>query len=120
MEYKKFSYKNNKNCSFRVGNYLNNKQAMAIEILDDLGDRLYVCTVNKPDYFYEFDTATIKNYSENTGMTKFLKKLGVIDTVYSSVKCNPYAQAKDTIDYCAINIDKLKEYSSEFEYEFGF
>ena len=34
MKCKRFNYKNNKNCSFYVGNYLNNAQCMAIQILD--------------------------------------------------------------------------------------
>ena len=38
MKCKRFNYKNNKNCSFYVGNYLNNAQCMAIQILDKNGE----------------------------------------------------------------------------------
>ena len=72
-----------------------------------------------PDYLYEPDTATIKNYSENAGMTKFLEKLGIIEEIYSKRKCNPYAADNETIDYCLINIEKLKEYTNEFNYEWN-
>ena len=63
------------------------------------------------------DTATIKNYSENSGMTKFLQKLGVIEEVYSRRKSHPLALDSETIDFCQIDIEKLKEYSKEFNYE---
>ena len=116
MKYKTFKYKNYKDCYFNVSNYLYNKQSMAISIKNEDGEDITVATVNMNDYMYEPDTATIKNYSENSGITKFLERLGVIEEIYSRVQCNPYATKNETIDYCLINIDKLKEYTKEFNY----
>lgn len=119
MKYKTFNYKNYGNCYFNVGNYMYNKQSMAISIISTEGESITTVTVNMRDYMYEPNTATIKNYSENSGITKFLQKLGIIEEVYSKSKCNPYASAKETIDYCLINIDKLKEYTKNFNYEWN-
>jgi len=101
MNYKNFKYKNYTNCYFEVGTYFHNHSAMSIEIKnDDIGD-IAIATVNMPEYFYYPETATIKNYSENSGMTKFLEKLGIIKEIYSSRKCNIYASSKnETIDFC--------------------
>ena len=52
-------------------------------------------------------------------MTKFLKKLGIIEEVYTEKKCHPRALSTETIDYCLINIDKLKEYTNHFNYEWS-
>ena len=120
MEYKTFNYKNYKNCSFEVSNYATNPQSMAISIVNNRGEEKARVTVNMPDYFYSPDTATIKNYSENSGMTKFLNKLDIIETIYSKKKANPMASASETIDFCEINVEKLKEYSSKFNYEFTY
>ncbi len=119
MNCKTFKYKNYGDCYFNVGNYVYNKQSMAISIITKDGESVTVCTVNMKDYLYEPDTATIKNYSENAGMTKFLEKLGVIEEVYSKAPCNPYASKNETIDYCLINIDRLKEYTDKFNYEWS-
>lgn len=120
MEYKTFKYKKNGDCYFVVGNYLHNKQSMAISIKNVDGKDITVATVNMHDYIYEPNTATIKNYLENSGITKFLEKLGVIEEVYSRAICNPYASKNETIDYCLMNVSKLKEYTKEFNYEWGF
>ncbi len=120
MKYKTFNYKNNKNCSFEVSNYQYNPQSMAILIVNSKGEEKARVTINMPDYFYSPDTATIKNYSENSGMTKFLNKLEVIETIYTKRKAHPMASESETIDFCEINIKKLKEYSSKFNYEFTY
>lgn len=112
-----FKYKDYKKCYFEVGNYLDNSQAMSIIVKNLNGRFEEVITVNKPDYLYYPDTATIKNYSEGAGATKFLKKLGVIEEIYSSVKAHPFAEKNETIDYCAINVEKLKQYTKKFTYE---
>jgi hypothetical protein len=117
MDYKKFNYKKYKDCYFEVGNYLYNSQSMFIQIKNKEYGDLYTATVNMPDYMYLPDTATIKNYSENSGMTKLLQKLGIVEEIYTRKKCNSMASEKETIDYCQINIEKLKEYSKEFNYE---
>ena len=119
MNCKTFKYKEYGDCYFNVGNYMYNKQSMAITIMSKDGENITVATVNMNDYLYEPDTATIKNYSENAGMTKFLKNLGIIEEVYSKVQCHPNALKTETIDYCLINIDKLKEYTKNFNYEWN-
>lgn len=118
MNCKTFKYKKYGDCYFNVGNYAYNKQAMAITIMSKEGERI-IATVNMNDYLYYPDTATIKNYSENAGMTKFLEDLGIIEEVYSKVQCHPKALKTETIDYCLINIDKLKEYTKNFNYEWS-
>ena len=118
MNYKTFKYKNYEDCYFSVGSYYYNKYSMAISILNTEGESITTVTVNMKDYFYSPYTATIKNYSENSGITNFLKKLGIIEEIYSQRQCNPYASDSETIDFCLINVDKLKEYSKEFNYDF--
>lgn len=120
MECKKFNYKNYKNCTFEVGNYVYNKQVMSIQIVNEEFGDIATCTVNMPDYMYYPDTTTIKNYSENKGMTQFLIDLDIIDCVITKRKCNVYATGDETIDFCEINVDELKKYSSKFEYEYEF
>jgi hypothetical protein len=119
MKCKTFKYKNYGDCYFNVGSYLNNNQSMAISMESIDGEMITMVTVNRVDYLYGPDTATIKNYSENAGITKFLKKLGVIEEVYTRAKCNPDASKSETIDYCLMNIEKLKEYTNSFNYEWG-
>ena len=92
---------------------------MAISMESTDGEPITTVTVNMEDYLYEPDTATIKNYSENSGLTKFLEKLGVIEEVYTRAKCNPRASESETIDYCLMNIEKLKEYTNTFNYEWS-
>lgn len=118
MECKRFKYKKYKNCSFRVGNYMNNRDSMSIEILDENGEQIKVCTTNMPEYMYQKNTATIKNYLENAGMTDFLIDLDIIERINTRKNCNIYASKKETIDYCDINIEELKKYTSEFNYKF--
>lgn len=116
MKYRKFNYKNYKNCYCEVGNYTYNSQSMFIQIKNEKYGDLYTATVNMPDYMYLPDTATIRNYSENSGMTEFLRKLGIIEEIYTRRKCHPRAENNETIDFCKINIEKLKKYSKEFNY----
>lgn len=119
MKCKTFKYKNYGDCYFNVSNYLHNKQSMAISMESTDGEPITTVTVNMADYLYEPDTATIKNYSENSGLTKFLEKLGVIEEIYTRAKCNPRASEGETIDYCLMNIEKLKEYTNTFNYEWS-
>lgn len=117
MKCKKFDYKNYKNCYFEVGNYAYNSQSMFIQIKNEDEGDITTASVNMPDYLYMPETVTIKNYSENSGMTKFLKKLGILEEIYTKRKCHPLAADTETIDYCQVNIEKLKEYSKTFNYE---
>ncbi|MBP3254923.1 MAG: hypothetical protein J6M60_00315 [Clostridia bacterium] len=120
MKCKTFKYKKFNDCYFEVGNYLYNKQAMYIQIKNKKYGNIAIATVNMPEYFYSPGTTTIKNYSENSGMTEFLQKLGVIEIVYTKSRVNSLAAESETIDFCKINMEKLKEYSNKFEYEFGY
>lgn len=165
MRCKTFNYKEYKNCYFEVGNYLYNSQSMFIQIKNEDEGDIATATVNMQDYFYTPNTATIKNYSENNGMTKFLQELGIIEEIYTRKECFPKENAselteickinieerkatiisnsgecdemikslkelgiedidievlnweKETIDFCQINIDKLKQYSKKFNYK---
>lgn len=118
MKYATFKYKKYKDCWFEVANYPRNPQAMSIIINSERMVNPIVVTVNMTDYIYEENTATIKNYSENSGMTDFLINLDIIDYIYSKKQCNIYATKKETIDYCEINIEELKKYSKKFDYKF--
>lgn len=119
MECKKFNYKGNKECSFRVGSYRNNPDCMAIQMLDNKGEVIYTCTTNMPEYMYYSRSTTIKNYMENSGMTDFLLKLGVIEEIITRKKVSIYATKKfESIDFCFINLEKLKKYTSVFDYEY--
>lgn len=113
MKYKTFKYKNYTNCYFEVGNYTSSSMYIKINNSENCD---LVVTVNMSDYFYTPNTATIKNYSEGSGMTNFLLKLGIIDQVYTKRKAHPKAVPSETIDFCEINIEKLKEYNKEFNY----
>lgn len=68
-------------------------------------------------------TFTYKNYSKNSHMTKFLKKLNVISNVLYSMACNPfvvntlYTNNPQTIDTCLINTDVLREYTKDWKYD---
>lgn len=115
MKYKNFSYKKNKECYFEVFNDISNPESMCINIIDKNGKVLFNVTVYMPNYIYTPNTATIKNYSENEGMTKLLLKLGVIEFIYCSKRFHTFNN--ETIDFCLINIDKLKKYSKVFNYE---
>lgn len=120
MKYKKFDYKNYKDCYFIVSNYRNGFQPIAITIENKKVGIITTATVNMPGYCYSYEDATIKNYSENAGMTKFLKRLGIIKEIYSRRKAHPEASKSETIDFCEINIEKLKEYSKEFSCKWQF
>lgn len=117
MKCKTFKYKNYGDCFFNVGSYYYNKNSMAINMVNTEGENITTVTANMNDYFYEPNTATIKNYSENAGITKFLENLGIIEAIYSRKLCNPQANENETIDYCLINIEKLKIYTNSFNYK---
>lgn len=120
MNYKTFNYKNYKECWFEVGNYATLNKPMYIQICNKIDGDIITATVNMPGYFYLPNTTTIKNYSENSGITRFLKKLGVVNEVYSSSKINLFATNNETVDLCEINIENLKKYSKEFNYKYTY
>lgn len=113
---KTFKYKNYANCYFIVGTYLKNKSAMAITIGNDDGP-ISTCTIYDDFVFYCEGITTIKNYGENSHMTNFLKKLGIVDEVLESYPCNyNFINPSETKDVCLINMDKLKQYCKKWDY----
>jgi len=106
-KYKTFKYQNYKNCFFSVGRYqIGNNLAFQIE--SEKQGYIADCTVNIANWNYPKDSfVTIKSYSENEGMLKFLKNLGVVTEAYCKVPTG-YVCA----DACIIDLDKLKEYTA--------
>ena len=123
---KTFNYKKYKNCFFVVGTYLSDPSAMYIGIENKQDGMITDCTVYMRYTFYETGTVTIKNYSENSNMTNFLKSLKIVKKVYNRVPCNNFSETlaslksenPQTIDECEIDIDLLKEYSKEWDYNY--
>ena len=71
-----------------------------------------------PDYFYEENVAVIKNYSETYGMTDFLRKMGIVKQINTKSYFKVFGNSSnESMDYCDIDIDKLKKYSSTFNYK---
>lgn len=116
MKYKTFNYKNHNNCYFNVGSYNINKQAMLITIVNK-DEKNIIVTVNMDNYLYEPNIATIKNYDANKGMTEFLQQLGIIKDVLVKRLIPPNYSTDETVDYCIIDMNKLKEYTNQFNYK---
>ena len=113
---KTFNFKNYKNCYFNINSYAHNNLCMAISIENNKYGPLFTSTVYLERYFYEPGIICIKNYSENSGMLDLFKKLDLILRHLDSIKCNIYAADTETMELCQINLDKLKEYSKEWNY----
>lgn len=113
-----FKYKNYDNCYFVVGSYARNKEAMAISIHNDDVGPITTCTIYDDFGMYFNGVTVIKNYSENSNITNFLKKLGIVDEVLTSFPCNINLPptTKETKDICVINMATLKEYCKEWNY----
>ena len=120
---KKFNYKNYKDCYFIVGSYRANKEAISISIQNDDIGAIAICTMYIKDCLYSADMVTIKNYSENSHMTEFLMKLGIVIKVMKQFPCNPFVEDTlqtnnpQSIDVCFIDKNKLKEYSKVWNYD---
>jgi len=118
---KTFTYKNYNNCYFVVSSYAINNEAMAISIESD-GEPIATCTIYDDFGIYSDNITTIKNYSENSHITDFLKTLGVVTEIINRYPCNRFVydtlegNNPQTIDTCIINIDKLKKYCKEWHY----
>ncbi len=118
---KKFNYKNYKNCYFVVASYAANDKAMAISIENEKGP-ISVCTVYDGWSMYSEHITTIKNYSENSHMTEFLQKMGIVIDILNRTPCNEFerntinSSNPQTIDSCLIDTDKLREYAKEWHY----
>lgn len=111
---KKFEYEKYKNCSFIVSNYLSEPKPIAFVIKNNEDNEIIAkCTTYDMFQDYSNGIVTIKNYSENRGMTEFLKNLGIVTEVVQSYKCNDL-QETESIDVCKIDLKKLKAYSSEW------
>ena len=120
---KTFKYKNNKKCYFIVSSYQTNPNAIAFSIENLKQGLITTCTVYIANKSYTKGLATIKNYSENSGMTEFLKKLGIVTKVFIKKPCNDFVigtfdpENAESIDTVLIDTDKLKEYSKEWYYD---
>ena len=112
-----FEFKKNSKCQFFVSHYISDDKAIAIIIKDSTTDEL-ICKCTTYDEFseYEIGIATIKNYSENTGMTNFLRNLKIVEEVRDSYKINDMAEDTETVDICKINLERLKAYANEWHY----
>ena len=119
---KKFTYKNYRNCFFIVSSYAADEDAMAISIENNSEGPICTSTIYDRDGIYCSGITTIKNYSENSFMTKFLEELGIIESIIDRRPCNPHVyntlntEDPQTIDTCVINLEKLKEYTKEWNY----
>lgn len=120
---KKFTYKNYINCYFNVGSYLADNKAMAISIESEKDGPIATCTVFNDIGFYSENIVTIKNYSENSYMTKFLEKLGIVISILNRVICNPavydtfFTENPQTIDTCFIDTGILRQYCKKWNYD---
>lgn len=120
---KKFTYKNYKNCYFYVGSYRADPTAMAISIENINEGPITTCTIFDDMSPYSEDIVTIKNYSENSHMTDFLKKLGIIIEILNRAPCNQFVyktlQTKNpqSIDTCLIDKNILRQYCKEWRYD---
>lgn len=119
---KKFKYKDYENCYFNVATYAYNKRAMAIEIENKEDGLIRTCTVFLEDGLYTANCTIIKNYSENSGMTKFLQDLGIIVEILDRRPCNMWVTGSmdtenpESFDTCIIDQKKLKEYTKSWNY----
>lgn len=121
---KTFRFKKYPKCNFWVSHYYFDDDAIAIVIVDSVtNDVICKCTTYDIHFNYNLGIATIKNYTENVGMTDFLKDLGVVEEVIKSYILNEGIEdfggisiEKETIDVCKINIKLLKSYATEWRY----
>ena len=118
---KTFNYKKYKNCYFNVYSYMADDNAMAIVMTN--GNTLnMVCTVYNKDSFYTDGVTSIKNHSKNSHLTDFLQKLGIVVEIINRVPCNNLvvgtlnSKNPQTIDDCLIDMDLLKQYCKEWDY----
>ena len=117
---KRFNYKQYKDCYFIVSTYAANKNALAISIENEKEGPITTCTVYLTDGLYTENTAIIKNYSENSGMTKFLQELGIVIEIFDRRPCNALvantlnSSNPQTCDTCFIDKEKLKEYTKKW------
>lgn len=123
---KTFNYKKYKKCYFIVGTYAVDEYAMYIGIENKSEGMITDCTVFDRYSTYEPGKVTIKNYSENSHLTDFLKKIKIIKKICKRIPCNNFPETlaslrggnPQTIDNCEIDMDLLKEYSKEWNYEY--
>lgn len=124
---KTFEFEEYSKCNFFVSHYCFDEKAIAISIEDSTTSELICkCTTYDIHRDYEVGIATIKNYTENVGMTEFLKKLGIVEEVIKSYILNEDVEdfgdipiKKETLDVCKINLEVLKSYSKEWKYAEG-
>lgn len=112
-----FEFKQYSKCQFFVSHYIADDKAIAIIIKDSATDEpICKCTTYDEFLEYEIGIATIKNYSENAGMTEFLRNLKIVEEVRENYKANDLAEDSETIDVCKLNLKILKSYADEWHY----
>lgn len=109
---KTFKYKKHKNCHFMVASYIGNPDAIYIEIRNKSCESITDCTTFIRYAMYEPKTTTIKNLE----LVKFLKELKIVTRIISKI---PYGNFSDSLYFCKINTDKLREYSKEWNYNYA-
>lgn len=119
---KTFNYKNYTNCYFNVDSYVLNPKAMAISIQNDTDSEITTCTIYEKNTPYSNHLIKVKNYSENSHLTDFLEELGIVIAIIDRVPYNHFVSSSiftdnpQTIDTCIIDIDMLKKYTKNWNY----
>jgi hypothetical protein len=96
---KRFTYKDYENCFFVVNSYMNGNTEIEIYQYDGP-----VATVTVNIEKLPKNQAYIKDYSENSGMTKFLISLDLVE--YIGYKTSGYV----IIPLVRLNLEKINEY----------
>lgn len=119
---KEFEF-NNRNCGLLIGHY-NKENAMCISVVDlETDEVIQGLTVLDKDFDYDIGLVTVEAdivdgdeiWGYKTG-TDILKELGVVEKVWESHEFNDGTANIVKADICIINLEKLKEYSTEWNY----
>ena len=119
---KTFKFRNG-NCVLAVGHY-NKEKAMAISVVDlELDEEIQNLTMLNKDFDYEIGLITVVTdfvdgdeiFGYKTG-TDILSELGIVEKVWETIEYDDGTGEIVKADICTIDIEKLKEYSTEWEY----
>lgn len=116
---KTFSYKEHEECCFAVNHYFTNNLILTIDIKDLQTNEIIKSTIFITDFdsHYVENKVRVENYSVNREIVEFLKELEIVSEIvvrYVDVE----TEKKSLIsDICRINLDVLKDYTSEWNYK---
>lgn len=119
---KKFEF-NNRNCGLLIGHY-NKENAMGISVVDlETDEAIHNLTVLNKDFDYNIGLVTVEAdfvdgdeiFGYKTG-TDILRELGVLEKVWETIEYDDGTGEIVKADVCSIDIEKLKEYSIEWQY----